>query len=110
MSRNEEHIRANCPILSRVCCTLRAARTLILVLLLTAASGYAQTDPWSATAAKMGTIFTGPIAKGFSLVAIVLGGLHLAFGDGSGKRAIGGLIFGLGLALGAANFLIWITS
>jgi type IV secretory pathway VirB2 component (pilin) len=76
----------------------------------TATSGYAQTDPWSNAATKMGSVFSGPIVKGFSLVAIVLGGLELAFGEGGSKRLIGGLIFGLGMALGAASFMSWLFS
>ena len=57
----------------------------------------------------LSTAFTGPIAKGLSLVAIVVGGLELSFGNGS-HRHMGGLIFGVGLALGAATFLSWITT
>jgi type IV secretory pathway VirB2 component (pilin) len=81
---------------------------LIAIVLASGATLSAQTDPWSATATKIGVAFTGPIAKGFALVAIVLGGLQLAFSEGGGKQRIGGLIFGLGLALGAASFLSWL--
>jgi type IV secretory pathway VirB2 component (pilin) len=77
--------------------------------LASAATAYGQaTDPWSILAGQLSAIFSGAIAKGFALVATVLGGLELAFGDGS-KRHMGGLIFGVGLALGAANFIAWIT-
>jgi type IV secretory pathway VirB2 component (pilin) len=77
----------------------------------TAVTAYGQTtDPWSTAAGQLSTAFTGPIAKGFSLVAIVIGGLELAFSEGGGRRTIGGLIFGVGLALGAATFLSWITT
>jgi hypothetical protein len=34
--------------------------------------------------------FTGPIAKGLSLVAIVVGGLMFAFGEGGNKRMFAG--------------------
>ena len=71
---------------------------------------FGQTDPWSNAATRLGTAFTGPIAKGFALVAIVVGGLQLAFSEGGGRRTVGGLIFGLGLALGAANFVTWLFS
>ena len=50
---------------------------------------------------------TGPIARGLSLVAIVVGGLMFAFGEGGSKKAMAGLVFGLGMALSAANFLDW---
>ena len=49
--------------------------------------------------------FTGPVARGLSLIAIVIGGLMFAFGEGGSKRTLAGIIFGLGMAMGAANFL-----
>ena len=70
----------------------------------------AQTDPWSHSATVMAQAFTGPIVRGFALVAIVLGGLGLAFSEGTFKRTIGGIIFGLAMALSASSFLSWITS
>ncbi len=65
-------------------------------------------SPWGNAATKLATEFSGPIARGFSLVAIVIGGLTLAFSDGGGKRTLGGLIFGLGMALGATQFMSWL--
>ena len=52
--------------------------------------------------------FTGPIARGLSLIAIVVGGLMFAFGEGGSKKALAGIVFGLGMAMGAANFLAWL--
>ena len=52
--------------------------------------------------------FTGPLARGLSLIAIVIGGLMFAFGEGGSKKALAGIIFGLGMAMGAANFLTWL--
>jgi type IV secretory pathway VirB2 component (pilin) len=86
------------------------AWSLVLLLAIGAAVAFAQTDPWSTAATRLATDFTGPIAKGFALVAIVVGGLQLAFSEGSGKRALGGLIFGLGAALGASQFVTWLFS
>lgn len=79
----------------------------LLVLALTLGL-MAQQSPWGNAATKLGSEFTGPIARGFSLVAIVVGGLTLAFSEGGGRRTIGGLVFGLGLALGAAQFITWL--
>ena len=31
-----------------------------------------------------------------------------AFGEGGSKKALAGIIFGLGMAMGAANFLTWL--
>jgi len=50
--------------------------------LLLAAPAYAQAggDPWDNAVNVLKTAFTGPIATGLSLVAIVVGGLMFAFG------------------------------
>lgn len=68
----------------------------------------AQSSPWGRAAEILANEFSGPIARGFSIVAIVVGGLSLAFSDGSGKRMIGGLVFGCGLALGAVQFITFL--
>ena len=65
------------------------------------------TSPWVDAVANLSTAFTGPIARGLALVAIVIGGLMFAFGEGGSKSALAGIIFGLGMALGAANFITW---
>ena len=69
---------------------------------------YAQADPWDQAVQVLQTAFTGPIAKGLSLVAIVVGGLMFAFGEGQSKRALAGIIFGVGMAIGAVNFMAWL--
>ncbi len=65
-------------------------------------------SPWLQAVTVLQTAFTGPIARGLSLIAIVLGGLMFAFGEGGSKRALAGLIFGVGMAVGAVNFLRWL--
>src|SRR5579864_5284488 len=62
--------------------------------LLAAAPLHAQSDPWEQAVQVLQTAFTGPIAKGLSLVAIVVGGLLFAFGEGHSKKALAGIIFG----------------
>jgi type IV secretory pathway VirB2 component (pilin) len=68
----------------------------------------AQTDPWDQAVQVLQTAFTGSIAKGLSLVAIVVGGLMFAFGEGHSKKALAGIIFGVGMAIGAVNFMAWL--
>ena len=63
------------------------------------------TSPWVDVVANLSTAFTGPIARGLALVSIVIGGLMFAFGEGGSKSALAGIIFGLGMALGAANLI-----
>lgn len=76
--------------------------TLVITSILLAQS------PWETSATRLSQAFTGPIARGFSLVAVVLGGLSLAFSEGGGKRTIGALIFGVGMAMMAVQFLAWL--
>ena len=68
----------------------------------------AGTSPWLQAVEVLKDAFTGPIAKGLSLIAIVVGGLMFAYGEGGSKKALAGIIFGLGMAMGAANFLDWL--
>ena len=65
-------------------------------------------SPWENAVNVLQTAFTGPIAKGLALVAIVIGGLTFAFGEGGGKRTFAGIVFGLGMAVLAVNFLTWL--
>jgi type IV secretion system protein TrbC len=82
---------------------LAASSVLLLAMPL-----YAQGDPWDQAVQVLQTAFTGPIAKGLSLVAIVVGGLTFAFGEGHSKRALAGIIFGVGMAIAAVNFMAWL--
>ena len=66
------------------------------------------TDPWTQAVQALQTAFTGPIATGLALVAIVVGGLMFAFGEGAAKRTLAGVVFGVGMAVGAVNFMSWL--
>ena len=93
---------------------------LVSILALSAVELLAQTTPTTPTTPSAGAspwlqaidvlqrAFTGPIARGLSLIAVVVGGLMFAFGEGGSKKALAGIIFGLGMAMGAANFLTWL--
>jgi type IV secretory pathway VirB2 component (pilin) len=87
---------------------LLAAGVLAFLCLLLATPLRAQTDPWEQAVQVLQTAFTGSIAKGLSLVAIVVGGLMFAFGEGHSKKALAGIIFGVGMAIGAVNFMAWL--
>ena len=65
-------------------------------------------DPWDNAVNVLKTAFTGTIATGLSLVAIVVGGLMFAYGEGQSKRALAGIVFGVGMAIGAVNFMAWL--
>jgi len=77
---------------------------------LAAAPLYAQAggSPWENAVQVLQTAFTSTIARGLSLVAIVVGGLIFAFGEGQSKRTLAGIIFGVGMSIGAVNFMAWL--
>jgi type IV secretion system protein TrbC len=86
-------------------------RTLVAVAigLILAAPALAQgTSPWENAVNVLETAFTSTIARGLSLVAIVVAGLTFAFGEGGSKRILAGVLFGVGMAIAAVNFLAWL--
>ncbi len=91
---------------------VRFNRTLAIGLVLAAATpAFAQStgsDPWDNAVTVLQTAFTSTIARGLSLVAIVVGGLMFAFGEGQSKRMLAGIVFGVGMAIGAVNFMAWL--
>jgi type IV secretion system protein TrbC len=77
--------------------------------LLFAVPAFAQgTSPWENAVNVLETAFTSTIARGLSLVAIVVAGLTFAFGEGGSKRVLAGVLFGVGMAIAAVNFLAWL--
>lgn len=98
--------------LSRICQRIVWLRSLIITIglaLLLAAPVFAQgTSPWENAVGVLQQAFTSTIARGLSLVAIVVSGLTFAFGEGGSKRVLAGVLFGVGMAIAAVNFLAWL--
>ncbi|MCY3846452.1 MAG: TrbC/VirB2 family protein [Acidobacteria bacterium] len=65
-------------------------------------------SPWVQAVNNVQQAFTGPIARGLALVAIVVGGVLFMFNEGGAKQTLAGIIFGVGMAIGAVNFMNWI--
>lgn len=84
--------------------------TALAIGLLLATPAFAQTgtSPWENAVSVLQTAFTSTIARGLSLVAIVVAGLTFAFGEGGSKRVLAGVLFGVGMAIAAVNFLSWL--
>ena len=81
------------------------------LMFLAALPVYAQStgsDPWDNAVGVLKNAFTGTIAQGLSLVAIVVGGLMFAYGEGQSKKTLAGIVFGVGMAIGAVNFMAWL--
>ena len=87
----------------------QVATIAVLALALAPATRHAQSgSPWENAVAVLMTSFTGPIARGLSLISIVVGGVTFAFGEGGSKRLLAGIVFGVGMAIGAVNFMGWL--
>jgi type IV secretory pathway VirB2 component (pilin) len=79
------------------------------ISLLLAVPVFAQaSSPWENAVSVLQQAFTSTIARGLSLVAIVVAGLTFAFGEGGSKRVLAGVLFGVGMAIAAVNFLAWL--
>jgi type IV secretory pathway VirB2 component (pilin) len=79
--------------------------------LVLASAAFAQVggqSPWENAVSVLQQAFTSTIARGLSLVAIVVAGLTFAFGEGGSKRVLAGVLFGVGMAIAAVNFLAWL--
>jgi type IV secretory pathway VirB2 component (pilin) len=90
---------------------LRSLRAAVFVFLALAIAGpaFAQANsPWENAVNVLQQAFTSTIARGLSLVAIVVSGLTFAFGEGGSKRVLAGVLFGVGMAIAAVNFLAWL--
>jgi pilus assembly protein CpaF len=84
----------------------RIVSTSILTLIL-ALPTFAQAtgnSPWENAVNVLQQAFTSTIARGLSLVAIVVSGLTFAFGEGGSKRVLAGVLFGVGMAIAAVKF------
>jgi type IV secretory pathway VirB2 component (pilin) len=90
--------------------SLRSPVVAIGLVLVLAAPAFAQqgNSPWENAVNVLMTAFTSTIARGLSLVAIVVSGLTFAFGEGGSKRVLAGVLFGVGMAIAAVNFLAWL--
>jgi type IV secretion system protein TrbC len=63
--------------------------------------------PWESPLEKILDSLTGPVAKVLGVVAIVLAGFGIAFGEaGSGMRRIFQIVLGLSIAFTASSLLV----
>jgi type IV secretion system protein TrbC len=94
------------PLFGRLCTQCRRW-AIPSLMFLAALPVYAQTgsDPWDNAVGVLKTAFTGTIAQGLSLVAIVVGGLMFAYGEGHSKKMLAGIVFGVGMAIGAVKLM-----
>jgi type IV secretory pathway VirB2 component (pilin) len=87
---------------------LKGQATLLLFLAFASPVLAQANSPWENAVNVLQQAFTSTIARGLSLVAIVVAGLTFAFGEGGSKRILAGVLFGVGMAIAAVNFLSWL--
>jgi len=90
---------------------LRRAFPIVSFSLISASAAFAQAaggSPWENAVSVLMQAFTTTIARGLSLVSIVVAGLTFAFGEGGSKRILAGVLFGVGMAIAAVNFMAWL--
>jgi type IV secretory pathway VirB2 component (pilin) len=76
-----------------------------------ASAAFAQVSgqsPWENAVRVLQQALTSTIARGLSLVAIVVAGLTFTFGEGGSKRVPASVLFGAGMAIAAVNFPSWL--
>ena len=66
------------------------------------------TSPWETVGTKLCELFYGKLGKALAIVAVVIGGLLYAFGEGGSKSQLAGIAFGTGMVLMAPAFLTWL--
>ncbi len=86
----------------------RGAVTFLVALVLARPVLAQANSPWENAVNVLQQAFTSTIARGLSLVAIVVSGLTFAFGEGGSKRVLAGVLFGVGMAIAAVNFMAWL--
>lgn len=64
--------------------------------------------PFDPMLISLQTFFTGTLSTTIATIAIIIGGIELAFGSGRGHTAIGGTIVGVGVIMFAARIVPWL--
>lgn len=82
---------------------------LIFALILISANAYAAETglPWESPLEKILASLTGPVAKVLGVLAIVVAGFGIAFGEaGSGMRRLFQVVLGLSIAFTASSLIM----
>lgn len=80
----------------------------VLVFALPALAQAGGASPWDNALQNMSGFFTGTFARVSSLIAVVFGGWQLMHGEPGSKRAVAGVVAGVGAAMLAANVIAWL--
>ena len=80
----------------------------VLLFLVVVVVPLGATSPWETVGERLCELFLNKLGKALAIVAVIIGGLMYAFGEGGSKSQIAGLAFGAGMVLLAPQFLGWI--
>lgn len=94
--------------MKKVCLFIKSLKNLILLYLLIPSVYAASTGlPWETPLQKIVNSLTGPVAKILGVIAIVIAGFGIAFGEaGSGMRRIFQVVLGLSIAFTASTLVV----
>jgi type IV secretory pathway VirB2 component (pilin) len=84
------------------------AAAFILTFALPAMAQAGGASPWDNALNNISGFFTGTFARVASLIAVIFGGWQLMHGEPGSKRAVAGVVAGVGAALLAANVIKWL--
>lgn len=80
---------------------------LFFFLLITTATGFSESLPWETPLQRILESLTGPVAKILGVIAIVIAGFGIAFGEaGSGVRRLFQVVFGLSVVFSATTLVV----
>ena len=96
------------PIMPAKCLSLGTLSFVASMFLAAKVFAQAGNSPWENAVNVLQTALTDPIAIGLALVAIFVGGLTFTYGEDGAKRTMEGIVFGVGMAVGAVNFMSWL--
>jgi type IV secretory pathway VirB2 component (pilin) len=95
--------------LRRATTALSRKSFLIAALFMCSVPLFAQSgSPFDSTLNSLLSFAQGTFAKIAAILAVIFGGWQVVSGDGHGKRALGGLIVGVGLMVYAAPLITWL--
>ena len=86
---------------------LTPTRLLQAMLLVLAFPAWADGSPWEAAITPLQNSLA-KVGNGLSLIAVVVAGLLIAFGENNAKKTLGGIIFGVAILRSAPVIIDWL--
>ena len=94
---------------SKISKVIKVLPYLMIAIMIFNQDAYAATEnmPWEGLLKRIENSISGPVARAISVLAIVVTGLGIAFGEGGGgMRKMLWVVFGVSIAFAAAGFFM----